>query len=254
MYWKNRTESYKMEKNRCSEIGGEKVRSVGGGKKISLGAFSGKVFKLINKVRLIVIAEGKGHICPIVMGCGLYALINLLEPDVAAQVFRRHTDLLFEFARKMATAQTQLVGKLLDGNAAFATFNGLDGFLGNDVLPEIGFQTAGQVCIDGLDAGLCCFAVVVNVFDECAPLGPPDIIRVGVLVDHLVGGVFKEGVAAAGVKADPEQIYGTGCPDPHRTAHRSRNAACGYVLYPAVAVDDFNGIRHIECEFKSFCQ
>jgi hypothetical protein len=53
------------------------------------------------------------------------------------------------------------------------------------------------------------------MFDEFAPLGSPEIIRVGILIDHLMGGVFKEGVAATRVKADPKQIYGTARPDPH---------------------------------------
>ena len=153
---KIRQDSKKEEKIKLLEIGGEKVWAVGGGKKISFRAASSEVFKFMNKVRLVVIAAGEGNIGPIMMRRSFNELINLLETNVAAQLLGGHTDAIFEFASKMATAQTKVTRKSVDGDTAFASLYGLDGFLSYQVIAEIRFQAVFQIRADGFDARLGC--------------------------------------------------------------------------------------------------
>ena len=171
---------------------------------------------------------------------------------MATQLFRGYANALFEFARKMATAQTKMTCKLFDGDAAFTAFYGFDGFSGYHVFTTIGCKSVDQMRIDGVDARFDCLAIILNMFDKFAPLATPEVIHIRRSVDQFMRRIFKKGVAAARLKTDPEQIDRTGRSHPHRPAHWPGNPIGGYSLNVAVAIDDLNRCRQIEDEFKAF--
>ncbi len=188
------------------------------------------------------------------MGQCFNEFIHLFKASVAAQLFGSHADSFFELACQMPAANAEMVRQLVDGDAAFTGLDSSDGFLNKVLIAKIGCQVVCKVRIGGLHSFFGRMTVILDILDKPASSAPPKVLHIGILVDQLMGCIFKKGVAAARSKADSEQTDRAGRLQSHRPVHRSGDSGSVYAFGLPLAIDDINRCRQIECEFETFSQ